>query len=70
MPMGSGCDTGSLPSALWQPGEVGWGAGGGFKREGIYVYLLLIHIVVQKKPTHCKEIILQLKVFGKTNTIL
>jgi len=39
-------------------GEVG----GRLKREGIYVYLELIHIVVQQKLTqHCKVIILQLK---------
>ena len=35
---------------------MGWGAGGGFKREGIHVYLWLIHIVVQQKPTHEKII--------------
>ena len=35
--------------------QVGWG----FKREGTYVYLWLIHIVVQQKATqHCKAIIL------------
>ena len=39
----------------------GW-VGGRFKREGIYVYILLIHFVVQQKPTqHCKAIMLQLK---------
>ena len=33
-----------------------------FKREGIYVYLGLIHIIVWQKPRkHCKAIILQLK---------
>ena len=33
-----------------------------FKRKGIYVYLQLIHIVVQQKlAKHCKAIILQLK---------
>ena len=32
------------------------------KREGIYVHRLLIHVVVQQKPTqHCKTIILKLK---------
>ena len=37
--------------------------GGGIKREGIYVYLNLIHVVVQQKLTqHCKAIILQLKI--------
>ena len=34
MPVGSGCDTGSLPRALWQPGEVGWGAGGRTQEGG------------------------------------
>ena len=34
--------------------------GGRLKREGIYVYLWLIHFVEQQKPTqHCKAIILQ-----------
>ena len=31
----------------WDWGEVG----GRLKREGIYVYLWLIHVVVQQKPT-------------------
>ena len=36
--------------------------GGRFKREGIYVYLWLIHVDVWQKPTKfCKLIILQLK---------
>ena len=35
--------------------------GGKLKREGIYVYLELIHAVAQQKLTHCKAIILQLK---------
>ena len=30
--------------ALYQPRVVGWG--GNFKREGIYVYLWLIHVEV------------------------
>ena len=29
----------------------GFGAGGKLKREGIYVYLWLIHVVVQQKLT-------------------
>ena len=38
------------------------------KREGIYVYLRLIHIVVLQKPMqHCKAIILQLKRFFLKN---
>jgi len=37
------------------------GLGGRFKREGIYVYLWLIHFLVRQKATqHCKAIILQL----------
>ena len=43
----------------------GWGGGrmgGRVKREGIYVYILLIHVIVQQKLIqHCKAIILQLK---------
>ena len=36
--------------------------GGRLTREGIHVYLQLIHAVVQQKLTqHCKAIILQLK---------
>ena len=42
---------------------MGWGVGGGFKREGTYVCLWLIHVDVWQKPTqYCKEIILQLKI--------
>ena len=34
---------------------------GRFKREGTYVYLWLIHIVVWQKPTqYCKAVIIQL----------
>ena len=42
----------------------GWdGDRGMVKREGIYVYLWPIHIVVQQKPIqHCKAIILQFKI--------
>ena len=43
---------------VWARGSVG----GRLKKEGIYVYFWLIHIVVQQKPTqHCKAMILQLK---------
>ena len=42
---------------------VGGEVGGRFKREEIYVYLWLIHVVVRQKPIqHCKAIILQLKI--------
>ena len=35
----------------------------GFKVEGIYVNLWLIHVYVwQKQPQHCKAIILQIKI--------
>ena len=44
----------------------GWSGremGGRFKREGIYVYLWLIHVEVWQKITKfCKAIILQLKI--------
>ena len=32
------------------------------KREGIYVYLALIHVEQQKPTQHCKAIILQLEI--------
>ena len=35
--------------------------GGGLKREGIYVYLELIHVEQQKPTQYCKAIILQFK---------
>ena len=39
--------------------EMGWR----FKREGTYVYLWLIHVEVQQKPTqYWKAVILQLKI--------
>ena len=41
-----------------QDGEAG--VGGRPKREGMYVYLELIHRIVQEKLTqHCKETVLQ-----------
>ena len=43
-------------------GGMGWEVGGGFRKEGIYVYLWLIHVDVWQKPTqHCNAIILQIK---------
>ena len=40
--------------------------GGRLKRERIYVYLWLTHVVVQQKRIqHCKAIILQLKINKK-----
>ena len=47
----------------------GWdGVGGvGFKREGAYVYLCLIHADVWQRPVqYCKAIILQLKKKSRT----
>ena len=42
---------------------MGWRVRARFKREGTYVYLWLLHIVVWQKPTqYCKAIILQLKI--------
>jgi len=39
-----------------------WRLGERFRREGTYVFLWLMHVVVWQKPTqHCKVIILQLK---------
>ena len=44
-------------------GEMGGVVGGRLKRQGICVYLWLIHVVVQWKLTqHCGAIILQLKI--------
>ena len=52
--------------ALYQPRGVGWGGemGGRFKREGIYVYLWLIH--VEETAKFCKVIILHLEKKNKT----
>ena len=42
-------------------GDGGW-AGGKLNRGGIYVYLLLMHTIVQQKLTqHSKAVILRLK---------
>jgi len=44
------------------------GVRGRLKGEGIYVYLHLIHIVVQQKVTqYCKAIILQIKIYPMIN---
>ena len=42
---------------------MGQETGGRFKREGIYVYLWLIHVEVWQKTKFCKAVILQLKFF-------
>jgi hypothetical protein len=40
---------------------------GRLSREGIYVYLWMIHVVVwQKTAQHCKAVILQLKILNIT----
>ena len=37
--------------------------GESFKREGIFVYIWLIHVVIGQKPTQlCKATVLQLKI--------
>ena len=56
------CDTGSSTqcSVTTYRDGMGWEMGGGFKREGIYVYLRLIHLDVWQKPAqYYKAIILQ-----------
>ena len=51
--------------STWR-GGMGREMRGRFKREGIYVYLWLIHVeLLQKTTKFCKAIILQLK--KKTN---
>ena len=43
----------------------GWGFGS-LKREGINIYMEVILVVVQQKPTqHCKAIVIQLKINEK-----
>ena len=37
-------------SVTTQPGGMQWEVGGMVKREGIYIYLWLIHVDVQLKP--------------------
>ena len=44
----------------------GGGVGERLKREGIYVYLQPIQVIIQQKPTqYCKAIVLQLKIKNK-----
>ena len=47
---------------LWDDLQ-GWdGVGESFKREGIYAYMYLIHVIIQQQLIQrCKAIILQLK---------
>ena len=47
-------------SVMTQRGGMGKALGRRLKKDGIYVYIQLIHFVVQQKLTqHCKAIILQ-----------
>ena len=40
----------------------GWEVGGRFKRQGTYVYLLVVHVDVRQEPSqYCKAITFQLK---------
>ena len=58
----AGIETQTQRMGLWTQQGKGR-VGERLKREGTYVYLWLIYLVVQKKPTqHCKAIILQLKI--------
>ena len=51
-----------FPRSSWIKRPQGCGVGGRFQREGTYVYLWLIHVVVWQKPTqHYKPTIFQLK---------
>ena len=43
----------------------GVGSGREVQGEGTHTYLQLIHIFVWQKPTHCRAIILQLKILKK-----
>ena len=54
-------EQGAQLCALSRPRGVGWGeVGGSLNREGIYVYIELIHTAVQQKLTqHCQAMILQ-----------
>ena len=50
---------GAQLGALWWP-RLGWDGDRRFRRDGIYVYIWLIHFIVQQKLIqHCKAIILQ-----------
>ena len=46
---------------------MGWEVGGRFEREGIYVYLWLIHVAIWQKPTqYYKATTLQFKINKKS----
>ena len=62
-------NTGSLTLCSVMTERVGMGVVMGRNApegESMYVYLQLIHVVVQQKPTHCKAIILKIKIKEKT----
>ena len=60
----------NLSSVTTSMGGMGGEVGGWFKREGIHVYLWLIHAdVCQKLTQFCKAITLQLKNKFKTKKI-
>ena len=66
--MGICCDSrnSNLGSVTAQRYRIGWDMEGGFKKEVIFVYLWLTHIIVWQKPTqYCKAIIVQLKTTTK-----
>ena len=48
-PVGICMTQGTQSQCFVTPGEVGWG--GSFQKEGIYVYLWLIHVSVWQKPS-------------------
>ena len=54
----------------WWPGGVDWGWWRRLKKEGTYIYLWLIQVIVWQKPIqHCKAIILQLKLLKRMDFI-
>ena len=58
------CDSGSSSqcSVTTERGGGRWEVGGRFKKEGMYVYLWLMHVNVWQKPArYCKAFILQLE---------
>ena len=61
--LGAAVQDREFSSVLCDSRGAGASTGGRLKTEGIHVFLQLIHVVAQQKPTqHCKAIILQLKI--------
>ena len=52
-----------LGSVPYDGQTVRWGWTRGRLKERTCVYLQMVYVVVQRKPTHCKVTILQLKTF-------